>query len=193
MLAVDDAAQADTIDADTLNKLVRAASHCPRHGNVTTNSVLITVATANGCVTESMLDNATPLLKPREGTASRRSHVWCKDSHGSTCTQRRPGRRGVLAETQTRQRHHVHTTTATTRRRKHHRRPELALCHHVTLDIVAHGSVTARHPRYTRSQYAEKSVGGSTSTAHTHEHHALVATTLCFLASGEENQYSQSF
>ena len=49
---IDHATEAATIEVDTLNKLVRAASHCPRL-HVTTNSELIRVAVVNDCVTKS--------------------------------------------------------------------------------------------------------------------------------------------
>ena len=67
--------------------------------------------------------------------------------HGSTWVDLHAMARSkrVLAETQK----HVNVTTRTAHPpRKHNRRTELALCHDVTLDIVTHRWVPARHPRY---------------------------------------------
>ena len=46
---------------------------------------------------------------------------------------------------------------------------DLALSRRIILDVTSHGWVLAGHPRYTRAQFAEKAVGGSTTTRTRHD------------------------
>ena len=64
---------------------------------------------------------------------------------------------------------HVSHTTSRLHTTTQHQPHELALSRRIILDVASHGWVLAGHPRYTRAQFAEKAVGGSTTTRTRHD------------------------
>ena len=123
-------------------------------------------------------------------SASEMSHEWCEVSRKiDRATAVAMSRRGARGHITKRKDETIHTTdvvdappdTTTQRNSAQH---ELALCDrcHTVWASGAHGWVAAGHPRYTRADYDQEAVGGSTSrarvrdTRHRHKLCTRVAT-----------------
>ena len=101
------------------------------------------------------------------------SHEWCEVSlkidKATAVTMSRMGARGHITK---RKDETIHTTTVDdappdTTTQHNSAQHELSLCDrcHTAWASGAHGWVPAGHPRYTRADYDQEAVGGSTSRA----------------------------
>ena len=102
------------------------------------------------------------------------SHKWCEVSLKiDRATVVSMSRRGVREHSTKRTDGIIHRpcTRTTTHRPAQH---ELALCDrcHTAWASGAHGWVPAGHPRYTRADFGQEAVGGSTTTTRARKRHA---------------------
>ena len=114
-------------------------------------------------------------MKPEEQSCQRVvSHEWCEVSLKiDRATVVSMSRRGVREHSTKRTDGIIHRPCmrTTTHRPAQH---ELALCDrcHTAWASGAHGWVPAGHPRYTRADFGQEAVGGSTTTTRARKRHA---------------------